>query len=333
MVNPKRNPLIYTPPLSTHAAPSQTHTHLTCSTNSSHPTTLIHSTLAALDTIPEPRVPHTCSALTTTTPQQSPIPALSSSSHPHILSAYTHATQTTVHASQSQQPPHPHRVPRQPHIETKDDHMTTDTPQGHRPSSRSEINLIILQVYINGIKNKLEELKLLIYDTHVDIITIQETKLTPKENTRKIHNFTTVRANRLHKAGGGLITLIRDDIIFITTDIHSTINTHNTELQIVKVHIKNTKHIRIANIYIPPRGTTSTHNKTADTDLSFVVISVRVPGSIVYKGHVISEVISNTTLQQTSSPDITTVSYTLYNRTSWNSTRNIIRLLTHHYHN
>ena len=41
-------------------------------------------------------------------------------------------------------------------------------------------NLITMQVNINGIKNKLEELKLLIHDTHADIITIQETKLTPK---------------------------------------------------------------------------------------------------------------------------------------------------------
>ena len=49
-----------------------------------------------------------------------------------------------------------------------------------------------------------------------DIITIQETKLTSK-NTAKVHNFATVRADRLHKAGGGLITLIRDNIIFTTT--------------------------------------------------------------------------------------------------------------------
>ena len=59
---------------------------------------------------------------------------------------------------------------------------------------------------------------MLIHDTHADIITIQETKLTPKGNTPKVHNFTTVRANRLYKAGGGLITLIRDNITFTTTD-------------------------------------------------------------------------------------------------------------------
>ena len=108
-------------------------------------------------------------------------------------------------------------VPRQAHKQTKDDHMTTDTPQRHRPSSRSDINLIMMQVNINGIKNKLEELQLLIHDTHAYRITIQETKLTPKENTPKVHNFTIVRADRLHKAGGGLVTFIRDNITCPTT--------------------------------------------------------------------------------------------------------------------
>ena len=48
-------------------------------------------------------------------------PALPSPSHPHTLTAHTHATQTTVHASQSPQQPHAqHRVLRQPHKQTKD---------------------------------------------------------------------------------------------------------------------------------------------------------------------------------------------------------------------
>ena len=81
---------------------------------------------------------------------------------------------------------------------------------------------------MNGIKHKLGVLKLLIHYTHADIITIQETKLTPKANTPKIHNFTSLSADRLHKEGGGFITLIRNNITFTTTDIPSTINTHNT---------------------------------------------------------------------------------------------------------
>ena len=231
---------------------------------------------AALDTIHKPRVPPTCPALST--PHPSPTPALPSTSHHHTLSADTHATQTTVHALQSQQPPHPHRVPRQ----TKNDHKTTDTTQGHRPSSKSESNLITLQVKINGIKNKLEELKLLIHDTHAYIITIQETKLTPKANTPNVHNFTTVRDDMLHKAGGGLITLIRDSITFTTTDIPSTINTHNTELQMVKIHINNNKHITIAIIYIPRRDSTSTHYKPADTDIQHCIQHItNIPHSVI----------------------------------------------------
>ena len=81
---------------------------------------------------------------------------------------------------------------------------------------QNPVGLICAFSYLD--KNKLEELKLLIHDTHADI-TIQETKLTPKVKTPKVHNFTTVRNDRLHKIGGGLITLIRDNITFTTTDI------------------------------------------------------------------------------------------------------------------
>ena len=182
--------------------------------------------------------------------------------------------------------------------------MTTDTTQGHIPSSKSEKNLIILQVNINGIKNKLEELKLLNHDTHAHIITIQETKLTPKANTPKVHIFTTERADRL------LITLIRNNITFTTTDIPSTIDTHNKELQMVKVHINNTKHITIANLYIPPRDSTSTHYKTADTDIQHCIQYItNIPHSVLtgdvnahstlwhsytdHRGLLIAEVISN----------------------------------------
>ena len=47
------------------------------------------------------------------------------------------------------------------------------------------------------------------------------------------------------------------------TDYKSII--YNTELQMIKVHINNTNHITIANIYIPPRDSTSTHYKIDDT--------------------------------------------------------------------
>ena len=164
------------------------------------PPTPLTNTSPVLDKTPEPRVP-LIHALTATTPHPDPTPALPSPSHLHTLTVHTHATQTTVHASQSPQQPHAqHRVLRQPHKQTKDYHRTTNTTQTHQPSNKSERNLIILQFSINGLRNKLEELKLFIHDPHADIITIQETKLTPKAKTPKIHNFTAVRTDRLHKA-------------------------------------------------------------------------------------------------------------------------------------
>ena len=90
-----------------------------------------------------------------------------------------------------------------------------------------------------------------------------------------------MRTDMLHKAGGGLITLIRDNITFTTSDIPSTINTHNTELIMVKVPINNIKHITIANIYIPPRDSISTHCKTADTDLQHWIQHItNIPHSV-----------------------------------------------------
>ena len=132
------------------------------------------------------------------------------------------------------------------------------------------------------------------------------------------------------------------------------------------VHINNTKHITIANIYIPPRDSTSTHYKSADRDIQHCIQHIiNIPHSVFtgdvnahstlwhsytddHRWQLIADVISNrdhitmntnipnkmpnTTPQQTSSPDITTVSNTLYNRTWW-TTCTIIRPLTHHHHN
>ena len=63
------------------------------------PPTPLTSTSPVLDKTPEPRVP-LIHALTATTPHPDPTPALPSPSHPHTLTAHTHAPQTTVHASQ-----------------------------------------------------------------------------------------------------------------------------------------------------------------------------------------------------------------------------------------
>ena len=60
-----------------------------------------------------------------------------------------------------------------------------------------------------------------------------------------------MRTDRLHKTGGGLITLIRDNITFTTTYIPSTINTHKTKQSHTKSRQNNlhSVHARPCRIY------------------------------------------------------------------------------------
>ena len=133
LVKPKPNSPIHSSP-SPPTPPRAKHIHM-----SHTPPTPLTSTSFVLDKTPEPRVP-LIHALTATTPHPGPHTSTA------VTLAHTHATQTTIHASQSPQQPHAqHRVLRQPHKQTKDYHRTTNTTQTHRPSSKSERNLIILQ--------------------------------------------------------------------------------------------------------------------------------------------------------------------------------------------
>ena len=94
--------------------------------------------------------------LTPTTSPLAPTPAFPSpSNYLSIVTAHTNnntritvtasTTQGTKRSSQTDQE-QPHRVPKEPHRQTKNNHMPTHTTQAHRPSSKCERNLIILQV-------------------------------------------------------------------------------------------------------------------------------------------------------------------------------------------
>ena len=114
-----------------------------------------------------------------------------------------------------------------------------------------------------------------------------------------------------------------------------------------------TKDITVTNTYVSPRDTTSPHYNTVDTDTTYCIRNVtNTPDSILtgdvnahstlwyshtddHRGQLISDIISNsehitlntdtptrvphTTQQQATSPDITTISVTLYNRTTWHT--------------
>ena len=135
----------------------------------------------------------------------------------------------------------------------------------------------------------------------------------------------------------------------------------------VKVHINNTKHITITNFYMPPRDSTSMHYKTADTDIQHCTQHIRnipQPHSVLtedvnahstlwhsytddHKGQQIADIISNSdhiTINTKHLPEYQTPHYnthlyqisprclhTIQSDIVDNSTRTIIRPLTHHY--
>ena len=190
------------------------------------------------------------------------------------------------------------------HRQTDDYRGTTDATQTHRPSSKGEIHHTASQHKRTQKQTRGAQTA---YSRHTCRHHHSSgNQAHPKAKTPKIHNFTSVRTDGLHGAGGGLITLVGDNITFTTTDIPSTINTHNIELQMVRVHINNTEHITISNIYIPPDDHRGQLMADVISNSDHMTLNTNTPARV-----------PGTTLQRTSSADITTVSDALCGRTSW----------------
>ena len=72
----------------------------------------------------------------------------------------------------------------------------------------------VLQFNANGIGNKLTELGVVLEINKVKVAVIQESKLSPKSKNPCIQNYTTVRKDRFHGQGGGLLIFIHRSITF-----------------------------------------------------------------------------------------------------------------------
>ena len=133
-------------------------------------------------------------------------------------------------APQSQQSPPPNRSP---------------TPPTKQISDDSTFN--VLQLNANEIGNKLTELEVVLERNKVKVVVIQESKLSPKSKNPCIQIYTTLRKDRSHGQGGGLL-------IFIHRSITYPIPTWKNFL--IKAELGNTKLI-ISNVYIPPASSCS----------------------------------------------------------------------------
>ena len=131
----------------------------------------------------------------------------------------------------------------------------TPSPSAEQISDDSTFN--VLQFNANGIGNKLTELGVVLERNKVKVVVIQESKLSSKSKNPCIRNYATVRKDRPHGHGGGLLVVIHESITFYkqpsSTETQS--DPHMEELTI-KADIENTK-LTISNIYIPPASSCS----------------------------------------------------------------------------
>ncbi|KAH7693436.1 hypothetical protein AAVH_39528, partial [Aphelenchoides avenae] len=81
-----------------------------------------------------------------------------------------------------------------------------DTPNTPRDFS-------VLQLNVNGMKNKAKELEALLTERDILVAVLQETKLGPKQKTPKFSNYTIVRKDRTTH-GGGLAILVHHRLVF-----------------------------------------------------------------------------------------------------------------------
>ena len=131
--------------------------------------------------------------------------------------------------------------------------LTTQTTHSHATTSHHNKKLLtLLQLNINSITNKHEELKLLVTELQPDIITIQETKLKKHNKTPQIPTYSAIRTDRANGKGGGLLTYIKHNITFSDTKIPNFINPINTELQIIQLHITPQKNLHHRKYIHPP---------------------------------------------------------------------------------
>ena len=142
------------------------------------------------------------------------IPTLNININLHSKPSFSHLLRHTwvkalVSASKTQQstPPPPSPSP-------------TPVPSAEQISDDSTFNVTHTQFNANGIGNKLTELGVVLKRNKVKVAVIHESKLSSKSKNPCIRNYTTVRKDRPHGHGGGLLVFIHESITFSKSHRH-----------------------------------------------------------------------------------------------------------------
>ena len=122
--------------------------------------------------------------------------------------------------------------------------------------------LRLMQWNANEISGKITELLTFLHSNNVNIVAMQETKLTNKSKQPKTSGWAAVRLDRQKNKGGGLLVLIKETITFVgnTAALPQSADPH-LEQQGISITMPNRQQLHIHNIYIPSRSSCSAgHN-------------------------------------------------------------------------
>ena len=129
----------------------------------------------------------------------------------------------------------------------------------HSPSTQStshqpffQINdeqFRLLQLNVNGIKNKQIELASYLFDQDITVAAIQETKLRPGQKDPKLSGYTIIRQDRPDGNGGGLLLAVRTSVSFRKVALPTAAH-HQLEQQAIEIHL-GVGHVTIINVYLP----------------------------------------------------------------------------------
>ena len=133
--------------------------------------------------------------------------------------------------------------------------------------------ITILQWNADSIKSKLTEVRNVLKNNKVDILMVQETKLTSTEKIPNLPGYTVLSAHRKQVAGkeknrgGGLLTAIKNDIPYREV---KDVNLQDkgdgiTEWQSVEIPISESETWRITNMYIPSERAGDVRDSQRDT--------------------------------------------------------------------
>src|SRR5206468_3858453 len=147
-------------------------------------------------------------------------------------------------------------------------------------------NLKILQLNINGIRNKATELQQLLIEENIDVAVIQETRLQPSSKTPTIPNYSFTRQDRHTTTsakpktiGGGLIICIKDNLPYTNTTSYTL---PDIETQAITIPLTKTKNLIITNLYIPQRNPTTTNQQNEDANINILFSRLtNIPNSII----------------------------------------------------